>query len=140
VIESLETTDSNYDYSVGRIGWAAALRHKRYRGGFGRCSRCDTPWNFVHEHSTDYDHGRGCFPLCEECWEDLATPEARLPFYRVLWEQWWADAVLHPCDEYPHAQYASREDHLNQLQETWRLIEAAVLDEGAAISDGGETQ
>lgn len=39
------------------------------------------------------------FPLCEQCWSEL-TPQNRLPFYRVLFEQWrflgseyheWAD-------------------------------------------------
>lgn len=29
----------------------------------------------------------GCLPLCERCWAEL-TPEARLPFYRALYDAW----------------------------------------------------
>ena len=29
-----------------------------------------------------------CFPLCEDCWRQLKTPEARLPFYRALIDEW----------------------------------------------------
>lgn len=30
------------------------------------------------------------FPLCESCWEDLGTPEARLPFYELCVAEWAA--------------------------------------------------
>lgn len=31
---------------------------------------------------------RGCFPLCKGCWVKLGTPEARLPYYRRLIDEW----------------------------------------------------
>lgn len=61
--------------------------------GYSWCYRCRTPWKFVKGHDTAYEWGeingyrypfRGCFPLCEKCWSDLGTPEARLPYYEVL--------------------------------------------------------
>lgn len=38
-----------------------------------------------------YTDSRSCFPLCETCWTGLGTPEARLPYYRVLWNEWIGD-------------------------------------------------
>ncbi len=34
---------------------------------------------------------RGCFPLCKQCWQELKTPEARLPYYRKLVDDWKRD-------------------------------------------------
>lgn len=31
---------------------------------------------------------RACFPLCEVCWLTLKTPEARMPYYRRLLDDW----------------------------------------------------
>lgn len=56
--------------------------------GYSWCHRCRTPWKFVEAHVTDYLKGRGCFPLCEKCWAELETPDARLPYYRELWMEW----------------------------------------------------
>jgi hypothetical protein len=56
--------------------------------GYSTCFRCRRPWKFVEPHITDYTPGQGCFPLCESCWTALATPEARLPFYRRLHAIW----------------------------------------------------
>ncbi len=55
--------------------------------GYAYCGRCKRPWSFVDGHATPYAEGRGCFPLCESCWEQLA-PVTRLPFYRILWDSW----------------------------------------------------
>lgn len=33
-------------------------------------------------------YGEGCFPLCEGCWQELKTPEARLPYYEALLKDW----------------------------------------------------
>jgi hypothetical protein len=59
--------------------------------GFGFCGRCGLPWRFVEGHSTTYQQGRACFPLCESCWELLATAEARMPYYRSLVFETWCD-------------------------------------------------
>ena len=55
--------------------------------GHSFCLRCRTAWGTVAEHSTRFATNSGMFPLCELCWAEL-TPQERLPFYRVLWEQW----------------------------------------------------
>lgn len=85
---------------IGRLGCLFAP-------GYGCCFRCGTPWKFVREHSTEYRSGSGCFPLCEKCWRGLGTPEARLPFYRQLWEMWKSKGSP-------------------KSEETWQQIEAAV--------------
>lgn len=108
---------TEYDYDRGRTGspgWRDAP-------GFGRCMRCVTPWRFVRGHTTEYgDHGSGMFPLCEDCWQELGTPEARLPFYRVVWEQWCVDIRLNP----PGSGVG-----VEPYETLWPTIEAAVLDE-----------
>jgi hypothetical protein len=110
------------------LGWVKernlALRAAVERAaapGYGTCLRCRRPWKFVEPHSTPYGRDLGfapdgevwreygCFPLCEGCWELLGGPEERLPFYRVLWNQWVADGTDKPA-------------------EAWGLIEAAVME------------
>lgn len=59
--------------------------------GFGECLRCGGTWDHTQEHLTEYTAGGACFPLCEFCWSDLATPEARLPYYRALVDRWIND-------------------------------------------------
>lgn len=83
--------------------------------GYGHCLRCRTAWKFVEDHSTYFQAGSGCFPLCQLCWSEL-TPTARLPFYYVLWRQWEWDADREGRD----------------LFEQWDQIERAVLNEDAA--------
>lgn len=80
--------------------------------GLSSCYRCGRPWKFpasrrvgvrtwqqlkrdrwwgligVEPHSTRYEDNRSCFPLCEGCWEALATADERLPYYLRLWESW----------------------------------------------------
>lgn len=55
--------------------------------GYGRCGRCDRPWNIAKEHCTDANERGGMFPLCEPCWQEL-TPEKRLPYYKELYDRW----------------------------------------------------
>lgn len=103
----------------GRIAHIAAP-------GYSECYRCKMPWKFTESHSTDYGPDgewqeieggwgkfkvgpMGCFPLCEKCWKELKTPEARMPYYRQLWTEWSADGV--PMDG-----------------RKWEWIEAAVRD------------
>ena len=78
--------------------------------GISWCYRCETPWTFVKSHTTQITRTQGCFPLCEQCWSELETPRARMPFYRAMWESWSADGVSSATE--------------------WALIEAAVLGEG----------
>lgn len=56
--------------------------------GYSTCGRCERPWATVKPHDTPYGPNRGCFPLCEVCWTELAIPELRWPYYVRLWESW----------------------------------------------------
>ena len=76
--------------------------------GYGRCYRCNLPWNIVGGHctryfSTTWNHEGGCFPLCEKCWSEL-TPHERLPYYKKLYDDW------------------------NDPDEIWEEIETAVME------------
>lgn len=80
---------------------------------FGACHRCDDSWAYVQGHSTPYGaEGRGCFPLCEDCWIIL-TPEERLPYYREMWEGWF--------------RWAKNKEQITDLNKRWVEIEGAVL-------------
>lgn len=69
----------------------------------GGCFRCGTKWKTGQAwHLTPYEWeqdifpgkryaSRSCFPLCESCWLALATPAARLPYYRYLVDKWTED-------------------------------------------------
>lgn len=89
------------------------LRHP----GWGTCGRCGTPWACTEGHSTPYEWSgyrwqpRGAiecrvsssmFPLCELCWQELETPEARLPYYEALVLEWNAMGAerLHLTPDY----------------------------------------
>lgn len=49
------------------------------------CFRCrGALGSIVKQHSTKYNEHFGCVVLCEVCWQQLGTPEARLPYYREL--------------------------------------------------------
>ena len=80
--------------------------------GLGRCYCCNRPWRTnaqrrvgrntwqqldrmrwwglvgVVPHTTRYTPTSGCFPLCEGCWQRLATPQGRYPYYLQLIERW----------------------------------------------------
>jgi hypothetical protein len=64
--------------------------------GYSWCLRCGRPWPNVTSHSTDYGGGRGCFPLCQSCWDILGSPEARIEYYAMLIAKWESD---HPVEE-----------------------------------------
>lgn len=66
---------------IGKIG-------QRLAPGYSWCHRCLTPWPFVTHHDTAYSEHSGCFPLCEQCWQELETPARRLPYYQELLAEW----------------------------------------------------
>ena len=104
--------------------WSNVVLHP----GYGGCYRCNKTWDVVDGHSTDYGPvpvkikvgdgewkgsfvSGGCFPLCEKCWEELETPENRLPYYRRLVDEWKkTDRPQNPTSE-----------------NKWPTIRAAVL-------------
>ena len=68
--------------------------------GYGSCGKCGMTWNWTKEHSTEYSVYRGfiskgCFPLCEHCWNEL-TIEQRLPYYEELFVSWKQFGYQHP--------------------------------------------
>ena len=74
-----------------RLGIRRALadRAQELSPGIATCRYCNMPWTVVYHHNTNYGN-RGCFPLCELCWQTLTIDE-RLPYYRELWESWGWD-------------------------------------------------
>ena len=80
------------------------LRHPSY----GCCYRCRRPWACVPHHTTRYSRTRGCFPLCETCWAELESPEARLPYYRSLWTRWVDQGADDKRGEWPDIETAVR--------------------------------
>ena len=58
--------------------------------GYSTCGRCNIPWKFVKNHVTFFEKNRGCFSLCESCWQELSIKE-RLPFYYDLINKWNED-------------------------------------------------
>ena len=86
--------------------------------GYGFCHRCGRPWKFTKGHSTTFEEGHGCFPLCEDCWSEL-TPTERLPFYRQL-----IDGYIH--DSKLPSLYTNDTDY----EKEWEMIKKAVLKGG----------
>lgn len=81
------------------------------RGGkqrYGKCKRCGGTWEHLSYHNTPYNLRFSCFALCVDCWINLDTPDARLPFYRKLWNEW------------------VKLDDTPRPAEQWEQIEAAV--------------
>ena len=90
---------------------AEAAKHRG--NGYGHCGRCFRPWNICEEHATYYSETQGCFPLCQDCWNEM-TPLMRLPFYRDLYASW-------------RHQHFEAFGNLLGLAE-WEMIKKAVLD------------
>lgn len=97
------------------IGFLSQLNPEWY--GFSWCGRCKRVWAICEGHSTHYLEGRGCFPLCEECWGEL-TPDQRLPYYRDLWLRW--------REEIKKARLDPRYKKCRVVQ--WRWVKKAVLE------------
>lgn len=65
-------------------------------GGYGTCGRCNLPWYAGYPHDTEYMERTACFALCGSCWRELATPEARLPYYQYLVFTVWKEPHAWP--------------------------------------------
>lgn len=60
--------------------------------GMSGCLRCWRAWKIVKGHITPYgDDGKGCFPLCVGCWDELG-PGNRFPYYERLFWRWVREA------------------------------------------------
>lgn len=64
------------------------VRNAIFHPSYGWCGKCKKTWDIVEGHLTQFDNSHSCFPLCEKCWSDLKTPEARLHYYRELVNNW----------------------------------------------------
>jgi hypothetical protein len=75
-----------------RVSRLRAALERLARPDFTYCGRCKRPWKEgtigVPEHVTWYSESSGVFALCESCWEQLGSPEARMPFYEENRHQW----------------------------------------------------
>lgn len=81
-----------------RPPWWLSRRSKNFLGrfvGFGECKCCHDTWNWKQPHTTEVNEARGVFPLCEDCWQELATPEEREPYYNELFDEWLRVAPHH---------------------------------------------
>lgn len=83
-----------YPTSFPLDSWKAKY-YRLLHPGWGTCLRCGMPWVKVESHRTQYNETSGCFPLCQECWDQL-TPSERLPFYQQLIAVW--EEGGHPPD------------------------------------------
>lgn len=86
-----------HDTIRARIARARAPR-------YSYCLRCGFPWSRVEGHSTPYRFYKsgeaGCFPLCEDCWRMLDTPEARWPYYEALLRHWASCGSVVTSEDY----------------------------------------
>lgn len=103
LVDGVRTT-SMTDVHQWEIRMRQRLATQAESSHYGHCYCCGLPWWAVDGHDTKYSVSHGCFPLCEKCWTALETPEARLPYYRQMFNKWpqdhadWNDieaAVLH---------------------------------------------
>jgi len=86
-----------------RPPWWLSRRAKNFLGrfvGYGECKCCGDTWNWKKAHTTeivdaDGEVRGGVFPLCEDCWHDLAIPEEREPYYHKLFDEWMKEAPHH---------------------------------------------
>jgi len=62
----------------------------------GRCRRCKKRWFESEPHVTMVNRYQGCFAVCEKCWHELGTFGKRLPYYRMLSDE-WDKSGLPPC-------------------------------------------
>ena len=87
------------------------------------CRRCGLERDM---HILWYSHGHGAEILCEVCWNELATPEARRPYYRALWVQWEMIAAYEGCD---YGQHSHGRDPFwrGHYLPAWEEIDQALL-------------
>jgi hypothetical protein len=94
-MNDIKTAHGQLDNIESHLCWArhqvAAFLQNTYASS-SACGRCQFPWPVVRGHSTAYDPSSGCFPLCEGCWQELQTPENRMPYYMALVDWWEREA------------------------------------------------
>jgi len=61
---------------------------RRRQSSDDSCLRCGMPWDCVSPRDVMTSDRSGMFAICVACWAELATAEARMPFYLLLFERW----------------------------------------------------
>lgn len=87
-----------------------------------RCYRCKLPYSFAHFHETEYSATRGCFPLCQSCWEELESPQNRLEFY----ESWSNEALRQSQFITANHTLEQAMQDADEIMDDWSLVEKAV--------------
>lgn len=82
---------------IERLRHAAAWQARD--PNFSTCFRCHMPWSAVTEKCVYLPgYSDGGFAICQSCWDELGTTEARIPFYLLL-PPWWASRDSSYADE-----------------------------------------
>lgn len=61
---------------------------RRTYPNYSTCGRCQLPWAVVTSRDVSYSEKRGMFAICTSCWDELATAEARIPYYVAIARRW----------------------------------------------------
>lgn len=94
--------------------------------GFGGCYRCNRNWSICSHHTTKYNETSGCFPLCEECWEEL-SPRRRLGYYHKLWMRWKYDGQTYEAYQNGVITLRAFLSSIRATDKAWPQIKKAVL-------------
>jgi hypothetical protein len=62
--------------------------------GYGGCLKCKDRWTWKSVHDTAYSATRGCFTLCEPCWQG-ATPGEIRHYYSEIVRMWRRDGSFY---------------------------------------------
>ena len=90
------------------------------------CFRCGKDRD---RHTTwDDTAGTGAAPICETCWDELGTPEQRMPWYRCLWLLWEIDRLYDGCP-YGRSTQGFPPFEVGHHHPTWDMIETIVNNE-----------
>ena len=66
--------------------------------GYGYCLECGDTWDWKSYHCTTYEEGRGCFALCDECW-DMADRHGVLSAYSRMIREWRSTGSWYPPEK-----------------------------------------
>ena len=94
------------------------------------CNRCGQD---REDHLLWFGDGSGMSPLCEICWDELETAEARRPFLRALWVRWDMTAKYEGCPygEHTDGRHPFQRGHTHT---SWERIELALAQEAEGSS------
>lgn len=77
--------------------------------GYSRCNSCDAPWNIVDGHTVWVSERRGCFAVCEDCWE-LEPDDKIIEAFSKRYDSWINGDELNP--PYTEEEIGYTKEHL----------------------------